>query len=48
MIVVVKGVEELDYEAIKFVEELKPKTNLVTKGVFYIYPGMQSVETDDI
>ena len=48
MIVVVKGVEELDYEAIKFVEELKPKTNIVTKGAFYIYPGMQSVETDDI
>ena len=48
MIVVVKGVEELDYEAIKFVEELKPKTNIVTKGAFYIYPGMQSVETDNI
>ena len=48
MMVVVAGVEESGYEAIKFVEELKPKTNIVTKGAFYIYPGMQSVETDDI
>ena len=48
MIVIVKGVEESGYQEIKFVEELKPKTNIVTKGAFYIYPGMQSVETDNI
>ena len=48
MIVIVKGVEESGYQEIKFVEELKPKTNIVTKRAFYIYPGMQSVETDDI
>ena len=48
MIVIVKGVEESGYEAIKFIQELKPKTNIVTKGAFYIYPGMQSVETDNI
>lgn len=48
MIEVVTGVEELGYVEIKLVEELKPNTKIVTKGAFYIYSSMQSIETDDI
>ncbi len=48
MIEVVTGVEELGYVQIKLVEELKPNTKIVTKGAFYIYSSMQSIETDDI
>lgn len=48
MIEVVTGVKELGYVEIKLVEELKPNTKIVTKGAFYIYSSMQSIETDDI
>lgn len=48
MIEVVTGVEELGYVEIKLLEELKPNTKIVTKGAFYIYSSMQSIETDDI
>lgn len=48
MIEVVTGVEELGYVEIKLVEELKPNAKIVTKGAFYIYSSMQSIETDDI
>lgn len=48
MIEVVTGVEELGYVEIKLVEELQPNTKIVTKGAFYLYSSMQSIETDDI
>jgi cobalt-zinc-cadmium efflux system membrane fusion protein len=48
MIEVVTGVEELGYVEIKLLEELKPNTKIVTKGAFYLYSSMQSIETDDI
>ncbi|MGI8581383.1 MAG: efflux RND transporter periplasmic adaptor subunit [Chitinophagaceae bacterium] len=48
MIEVVTGVEELGYVEIKLLEELKPNTKIVTKGAFYLFSSMQSIETDDI
>ncbi len=48
MVEVVTGVEELDYVEIKLLEELKPNTKIVTKGAFYLFSSMQSIETDDI
>lgn len=48
MIEVVTGVEELGYVEIKLLEELKPNTKIVTKGAFYIFSSMQSIETDDV
>jgi cobalt-zinc-cadmium efflux system membrane fusion protein len=48
MIEVVTGVEELGYVEIKLIQELKPNTKIVTKGAFYIYSSMHSIETDDI
>jgi cobalt-zinc-cadmium efflux system membrane fusion protein len=48
MVEVVTGVEELDYVEIKLLEELKPNTKIVTKGAFYIFSSMQSIETDDV
>ncbi len=45
---VVSGVEELRYVEIKFIEEFKPNTKIVTKGAFYLFSSMQSIETDDI
>ncbi len=47
MIEVVTGVEELGYVEIKLLAELKSNTKIVTKGAFYIYSSMQSIETDD-
>jgi cobalt-zinc-cadmium efflux system membrane fusion protein len=48
MIEVVTGVEELGYVEIKLFEELQPNTKIVTKGAFYLFSSMQSIETDDI
>ena len=48
MIEVTTGVEELGYVEIRLVKELKPNTKIVTKGAFYIYSSMQSIETDNI
>ncbi len=48
MIEVVTGVEELGYVEIKLLEEIKPNTKIVTKGAFYLFSSMQSIETDDI
>ncbi len=48
MVEVVTGVEELGYVEIKLLEELKPNTKIVTKGAFYLFSSMQSIETDDI
>lgn len=48
MIEIVTGVEELGYIEIKLLAELNPNTKIVTKGAFYIYSSMQSLETDDI
>jgi membrane fusion protein, heavy metal efflux system len=48
MIEVVTGAEELGYVEIKLVEESKPNTKIVTKGAFYLYSSMQSIETDAI
>jgi cobalt-zinc-cadmium efflux system membrane fusion protein len=48
MIEVVTGVEELGYVEIILLDELKPNTKIVTKGAFYLFSSMQSIETDDI
>lgn len=48
MIEVVTDVEELGYAEIKLLEELKPNTKIVTKGAFYLFSSMQSIETDDL
>lgn len=45
---VITGVEELGYVEIRLIEELKPDTKIVTKGAFYLYSSMQSIETDDL
>lgn len=48
MIEVITGVEELGYVEIKLLEEIKPNTKIVTKGAFYLFSSMQSIETDDL
>jgi cobalt-zinc-cadmium efflux system membrane fusion protein len=45
---VITGVEELGYVEIRFIEELKPDTKIATKGAFYLYSSIQSIETDDL
>jgi cobalt-zinc-cadmium efflux system membrane fusion protein len=45
---VITGVGELGYVEIRLIEELKPDTKIVTKGAFYLYSSMQSIETDDL
>lgn len=45
---VITGVEELGYVEIRLIEDLKPDTKIVTKGAFYLYSSMQSIETDDL
>ena len=48
MIEVVTGAEELGYVAVRYIEELKPDTKIVTKGAFYVYSSMRTIETDDL
>lgn len=48
MMEVITGVEELGYVEIKLIVELKPDTEIVTKGAFYLYSSMQNIETDDL
>lgn len=45
---VITGVEELGYVEIRLMEEVKPDTKIVSKGAFYLYSSMQSIETDDL
>lgn len=45
---VITGVEELGYVEIRLLEDLQVDTKIVTKGSFYLYSSMQSIETDDL
>ncbi len=44
MIEVVTGVEELGYVEIKLLGELPADTKIVTKGAFYLFSSMPSIE----
>ncbi len=48
MIEVVTGVEELGFVEIELMTELQPNIKIVTKGTFYLYSSMQSIDTDDL
>lgn len=44
----ITGIEEWGYVELRWIKELKPDTKIVTKGAFYLYSSMQSIETDDV
>ncbi|MEJ7768855.1 MAG: hypothetical protein WKF89_13650, partial [Chitinophagaceae bacterium] len=48
LIEVITGVEELGYVEINLMAKVQPDIKIVTKGAFYLFSSMQSIETDDI
>jgi len=45
---VITGAEESGYVEIRLLEDLPETIKMVTKGAFYIYSSMQTIETDDL